>query len=119
VAGGVQSLSMTPLVNWRIPGPELKFEERWMPPTHPETPDAPCKAMPLTLQAGESDFGWRSVPDVGVVEALSGELGAAGSFGDAGVGAESSGWVGAGEDLGEGVAEAGGESVRGKNPPAR
>jgi hypothetical protein len=75
--------------------------------------------MPLTLQAGESDFGWRSVPDVGVVEALSGELGAAGSFGDAGVGAESSGWVGAGEDLGEGVAEAGGESVRGKNPPAR
>ena len=47
--------------------------------------------MPLTLQAGESDFGWRSVPDVGVVEALSGELGAAGSFGDAGVGTESSG----------------------------
>ena len=75
--------------------------------------------MPLTLQAGESDFGWRSVPDVGVVEALSGELGAAGSFGDAGVGTESSGRVGAGEDLGEGVAEVGGESVRGKNPPAR
>src|SRR6476660_10115932 len=52
--------------------------------------------MPLTLQAGESDFGWRSVPDVGVVEALSGELGAAGSFGDAGVGTESSGRVGGG-----------------------
>ena len=34
IAGGVQSLSMTPLMNWRIPGPELKFEERWMPPTH-------------------------------------------------------------------------------------
>ena len=43
VAGGVQSLSMTPLTNWRIPGPELKFEERWMPPTHVETPDAPCQ----------------------------------------------------------------------------
>ena len=40
VAGGVQSLSMTPLVNWRIPGPELKFEERWMPPTH--VGDARC-----------------------------------------------------------------------------
>jgi hypothetical protein len=80
---------------------------------------APFYPMPLTLQAGESDFGWRSVPDVGVVEALSGELGAAGSFGDAGVGTESSGRVGAGEDLGEGVAEVGGESVRGKNPPAR
>ena len=38
IAGGVQSLSMTPLTNWRIPGPELKFEERWMPPTHVETP---------------------------------------------------------------------------------
>ena len=33
IAGG-QSLSMTPLTNWRIRGPELKFEERWMPPTH-------------------------------------------------------------------------------------
>ena len=41
IAGGVQSLSMTPLINWRIPGPELKFEEQWMPPTHVETPDAP------------------------------------------------------------------------------
>jgi hypothetical protein len=82
-------------------------------------PDTALNAMPLTLQAGESDFGWRSVPDVGVVEALSGELGAAGSFGDAGVGTESSGRVGALEDFCEGVAEIGGESVRGKNPPAR
>ena len=49
IAGGVQSLSMTPLMNQRIPGPELKFEERWMPPTHPETPDAPCKDMSITV----------------------------------------------------------------------
>jgi hypothetical protein len=75
--------------------------------------------MPLTLQADESDFGWRSVPDVVVVEAFSGEFASAGSFGDAGVGAESSGRVGALEDLCEGVPEVGGESVRGKNPPAR
>ena len=75
--------------------------------------------MPLTLQAGKSDFGWRSVPDVVVVEAFSGEFASAGSFGDAGVGAESSGWVGALEDLCEGVSEVGAESVRGNNPPAR
>ena len=49
IAGGVQSLSMTPLTNWRIPGPELKFEERWMPPTHVETPDAPAKDMSITV----------------------------------------------------------------------
>ena len=59
VAGGVQSLSMTPLVNWRIPGPELKFEERWMPPTNPETPDAPCKDMSITV-------GWNTAQAVGI-----------------------------------------------------
>jgi hypothetical protein len=57
--------------------------------------------------------------DVLVVEGFSRELGATGSFGDAGVGAEASGRVGTLEDLGDGVAQAGGESVRGKNPPAR
>ena len=57
--------------------------------------------------------------DVVVVEAFSGELASAGSFGDAGVGAEPSGRVGALADLGESVSGAGGESVRGKNPPAR
>jgi hypothetical protein len=76
-------------------------------------------AMPLTLQVDESDFGWRSVPDVVVVESFSGELASAGSFGDARVGAVASGRVGAGEDLSEGVPEVGGEAVRGKNPPAR
>ena len=75
--------------------------------------------MPLTLQAGESDVGWSSVPDVVVIEGFSGEFGAAGSFGDAGVGAVASGRVGALEDFCDGVSEAGGESVRGKNPPAR
>src|SRR3984885_278914 len=59
IAGGVQSLSMTPLMNWRIPGPELKFEERWMPPTHPETPDAPCKDMSITV-------GWNTAQAVGI-----------------------------------------------------
>jgi acetyl-CoA acetyltransferase family protein len=59
IAGGVQSLSMTPLTKWRIPGPELKFEERWMPPTHVETPDAPAKDMSITV-------GWNTAQAVGI-----------------------------------------------------
>ena len=59
IAGGVQSLSMTPLVNWRIPGPELKFEEKWMPPTHVETPDAPTRDMSITV-------GWNTAQVVGI-----------------------------------------------------
>jgi acetyl-CoA C-acetyltransferase len=62
IAGGVQSLSMTPLTNWRIPGPELKFEERWMPPTHVETPDAPTKDMSITV-------GWNTAQTVGISRA--------------------------------------------------
>ncbi|BBX17651.1 acetyl-CoA C-acyltransferase [Mycolicibacterium duvalii] len=59
IAGGVQSLSMTPLVNWRIPGPELKFEERWMPPTHVETPEAPTRDMSITV-------GWNTAQSAGI-----------------------------------------------------
>ncbi|MEB4211397.1 thiolase family protein [Mycobacterium sp. 94-17] len=59
IAGGVQSLSMTPLTNWRIPGPELQFEERWIPPTHVETPDAPAKDMSITV-------GWNTAQSVGI-----------------------------------------------------
>jgi hypothetical protein len=77
------------------------------------------KPMPLTLQAGESDVGRPSMSDVLVVEGFSRELGAAGSFGDARVGAVPSGRVGSLENLGDSVMQASGESVRGKNPPAR
>ncbi|MGF2946137.1 thiolase family protein [Mycobacterium sp. Lab-001] len=59
IAGGVQSLSMTPLTNWRIPGPELKFQEQWMPPTHVETPDAPGKDMSITV-------GWNTAQAIGI-----------------------------------------------------
>ena len=59
VAGGVQSLSTMPMMNWRIPGPELKFEERWMPPTHVETPDAPSRDMSITV-------GWNTAKAVGI-----------------------------------------------------
>jgi len=59
IAGGVQSLSMSPLVNMRIPGPELKFEERWMTPTHVETPDSPMKDMSITV-------GWNTAQAAGI-----------------------------------------------------
>ena len=59
VAGGVQSLSMTPMMNWRIPGPTLEFEERWIPPTHVETPDAPAATC-------RSRSGWNTAQAVGI-----------------------------------------------------
>ena len=62
IAGGAQSLSMTPLMSQRIIGPELKFEERWMPPTHVETPDAPTKDMSITV-------GWNTAQAAGITRA--------------------------------------------------
>jgi len=59
------------------------------------------------------------VVDVDVVECFSGEFVSAGTFGDARVGAVSSCRVGTLQDFGDGTVGAGGESVRGKNPPAR
>src|ERR1700743_399362 len=59
VGGGVQSLSMTPMMNWRIPGLTLEFEERWIPPTHVETPDAPGRDMSITV-------GWNTAQAVGI-----------------------------------------------------
>ena len=59
VGGGVQSLSMTPMMNWRIPGPTLEFEERWIPPTHVETPDAPGRDMSITV-------GWNTAQAKGI-----------------------------------------------------
>src|ERR1700735_1752601 len=59
VGGGVQSLSMGPLMKWRIPGPSLEFEDRWIPPTHLETPDAPTRDMSITV-------GWHTAPAVGM-----------------------------------------------------
>ena len=59
VGGGVQSLSTGPLMNWRIPGPKLEFEERWMPPTHVETVDAPTRDMSITV-------GWNTAQAVGI-----------------------------------------------------
>ncbi|MCV7161896.1 thiolase family protein [Mycolicibacterium brisbanense] len=59
VAGGVQSLSSSPLMKWRVPGPELTFIEPWMTPTHVETPDAPMRDMSITV-------GWNTAQSVGI-----------------------------------------------------
>ena len=59
VAGGVQSLSMTPLMSQRVPGPELKFEDKWLPPIHVETPDAPARDMSITV-------GWNTAQSYGL-----------------------------------------------------
>lgn len=59
VAGGVQSLSTAPLMNWRIPGPEVSFQERWIPPTHVATPDAPNLDMSITV-------GWNTARAEGI-----------------------------------------------------
>jgi acetyl-CoA acyltransferase len=59
VAGGVQSLSMTPVMKWRVPGPELKFDEPWIPPTHVDAHDAPTRDMSITV-------GWNTAKAVGI-----------------------------------------------------
>ncbi len=59
VGGGVQSLSMGPLMKWRIPGPSLEFEDRWIPPSHVEAPDAPTRDMSITV-------GWNTAQAVGI-----------------------------------------------------
>ncbi len=72
VAGGVQSLSMTPLMNWRIPirARSSKFKEPWMTPTHAETPDAPMQDMSITV-------GWNTAQAAGHHPRGHGRLGSA------------------------------------------
>src|SRR5579875_2178689 len=55
----VQSLSTGPLMKWRIPGPDLEFEDRWLPASHPETPDAPTRDMSITV-------GWNTAKAAGI-----------------------------------------------------
>jgi acetyl-CoA acetyltransferase family protein len=59
VGGGVQSLSMTPLMKQRIPGPTLEFQDQWLPPTHVEAPDAPTRDMSITV-------GWNTAQAIGI-----------------------------------------------------
>ncbi len=59
VAGGVQSISFAPQMTWREPGPDGGVRERWLPPTHVETPDAPAADMSITV-------GWNTAQALGI-----------------------------------------------------
>lgn len=59
VAGGVQSISFSPQMTWRRPGPDGGMQERWLPPTHVETPDAPAADMSITV-------GWNTAQALGI-----------------------------------------------------
>ena len=58
LAGGVQSSSTAPVARWRIPGTD-DWEDRWISPSHPDTPDAPNRDMSITV-------GWNSAVAAGV-----------------------------------------------------
>ena len=59
VAGGVQSFSTGPLMRYRKPGTADEFQEHWIPPTHPNTPEAPNRDMSISV-------GWNTAKEVGL-----------------------------------------------------
>jgi acetyl-CoA C-acetyltransferase len=61
VAGGVQSTSTAPRTNRRIPRTD-DWEEDWLAPSHPETPDAPIRDMTVTV-------GWNTAVKAGISRA--------------------------------------------------
>lgn len=57
VAGGVQSTSMSPRMQQRdIAG---EWQDWWIPPSHPDSPDAPNRDMSITV-------GWNAAKEVGL-----------------------------------------------------
>jgi len=59
VAGGVQSFSTMPLMRYRKPGTADEFQDFWIPPTHPNTPEAPNRDMSISV-------GWNTAKEVGL-----------------------------------------------------
>jgi acetyl-CoA C-acetyltransferase len=57
VAGGVESASTAPRFTRRVPGSDDWAD--WAPPSHVETPDAPCEDMTITV-------GWNAAVQAGV-----------------------------------------------------
>ncbi len=60
VAGGVESASTAPRQRRRVLGTD--DWDDWAPPSHPETPDAPCEDMSITV-------GWNAAVQAGVTRA--------------------------------------------------
>lgn len=59
VAGGVQSSSTGPQMRWRKPGTLDEYVENWMPPTHPNRPEAPNRDMSISV-------GWNTAREAGL-----------------------------------------------------
>jgi len=59
IAGGTNSSSTAPLQKFRTPGTADEFTERWMPPTHPDSAEAPNMDMSITV-------GWNTAQEVGI-----------------------------------------------------
>lgn len=58
VGGGVMSISTGPVMQRRIPGTE-EVEDFWMPPTHPDSAEAPNRDMSITV-------GWNTAKAAGL-----------------------------------------------------
>lgn len=59
IAGGVMATSMSPMMRWRKPGTTDDFVDFWMPPTHPNSAEAPNLDMSITV-------GWNTAQEVGI-----------------------------------------------------
>ncbi|WP_009472464.1 thiolase family protein [Rhodococcus sp. JVH1] len=59
IAGGTQSTSTGPLQKFRTPGTVDEFTGKWMPPTHPDSAEAPNMDMSITV-------GWNTAREVGI-----------------------------------------------------
>jgi acetyl-CoA acetyltransferase family protein len=58
VAGGVESVSTAPVMRKPIAGTD-QWDERWMPPSHPDSPAAPNRDMSITV-------GWNAAQEFGI-----------------------------------------------------
>ncbi len=58
VAGGVESISTAPVIRRQIAGTD-EWDERWMPPSHPDSPQAPNRDMSITV-------GWNTAQEFGI-----------------------------------------------------
>ncbi|GGL12447.1 thiolase family protein [Nocardia jinanensis] len=63
IAGGAHSSSTAPVLSRRIPGTD-EIEDKWMSPSHPDTPDAPNRDMSITVGWNAAEIGGVSRADM-------------------------------------------------------